>query len=75
MNGRFHHDPAEWSPIMRATSQYTLPSLSKAAGLAPMAGQFEYGFLKAQAIRERNRLVITLREATRLAEETTARLS
>ena len=75
MNGRFHHDPAEWSPIMRATSQYTLPSLSKAAGLTQLAGQPEFGFLKAHAIRERNRLVTTLREAICLTEETTARLS
>jgi hypothetical protein len=75
MSGRFHHDPAEWSPIMRATSQYTMPSLSKAAGLSQMARQPEYGFLKAQAIREQNRAVVTLREATRLIEETMARLA
>jgi N-acetylated-alpha-linked acidic dipeptidase len=69
-SGRFHHDPAEWSPIMRATGQYTLPGLAKAAALPELGGQADYGFLRAQVVRERNRLTTALREATRLAEET-----
>jgi N-acetylated-alpha-linked acidic dipeptidase len=69
-SGRFHHDPAEWSPIMRATGQYTLPALSKAAALPELAGRPEFGFLRAQAVRERNRVVAALEEARRLAEET-----
>ncbi len=69
-NGRFHHDPAEWSPIMRATGQHTLPGLSKAAALPQLAGQPEFGFLRAQVVRERNRVVAALREATRLTDET-----
>lgn len=69
-SGRFYHDPAEWSPIMRATAQHTLSGLGKAAGLSQLAGQFEYGFLRAQVVRETNRVVATLREATRLIVET-----
>lgn len=69
-SGRFRHDPAEWSPIMRATGQYTLPGLSKAAALPTLADQPEFGFLRAQMVRERNRVVAALREATRLAGET-----
>ena len=68
--GRFQHDPAEWSPIMRATSSYALGGLARAAALPAMAGQHEYGFLRAQVVRERNRLVTALREATRLVEAT-----
>lgn len=73
-SGRFHHDPAEWSPIMRATGQHTLAALQKAGGLPALAGQPEYGFLKAQLVRERNRLVTALREAARLAGDTVAKL-
>lgn len=68
-SGRFHHDPAEWSPIMRATGIYTMAELGKAANLPALAGEYEYGFLRAQVVRERNRIVTGLREATRLAEE------
>ena len=74
-SGRFHHDPAEWSPIMRAAGQYTLPGLSKAAALPGLAGRPEFGFLRAQAVRERNRLVAALREATRLAGDAVESLS
>ena len=73
-SGRFHHDPAEWSPIMRATGQHTLAALQKAGGLPALAGQPEYGFLRAQLVRERNRLVTALREAARLAGDTVAKL-
>ncbi|HKV44802.1 MAG TPA: M28 family peptidase [bacterium] len=69
-SGRFAHDPAEWSPIMRATARHTLPGLSKAAALPQLAGELDYRFLRAQAVRERNRVVAALGEATRLAEET-----
>ena len=68
--GRFHHDPAELSPVMRATGQFTLPGLSKAAALPGLDGQVEYGFLRAQVMRERNRLVTALRHAARLASGT-----
>jgi hypothetical protein len=67
--GRFAHDPAEWSPIMRSTRQYTLVALSKSGGLPQLAGQSDYGMLKAQVVREANRVRTALREAARLIEE------
>ena len=70
--GRFQHDPAEWSPIMRASGRYTLAALGKAIRLPELAGQPEYGFLRAQVVRESNRVVTALRQATRLAKETLA---
>ncbi len=66
--GRFQHDPAEWSPVMRATRQALLTGLAKAANLPGLAGQPEYGFLRAQAVREANRVLTALREARRLAD-------
>jgi len=72
--GRFQHDPAEWSPIMRASGRYTLAALGKAIRLPELAGQPEYGFLRAQVVRESNRVVTALRRATRLAKETLAAL-
>jgi hypothetical protein len=63
--GRFHHDPAEWSPLMRATKRFTLPGLNRAEGLAQLRGQAEHGFLKAQIVREINRTRAAVREATR----------
>lgn len=71
-SGRFQHDPAEWSPIMRASNVAILAALTRADGLPRLAAQPEYGFLRAQIVRERNRVVTALREATRLVEETLA---
>jgi hypothetical protein len=68
-SGRFHHDPAEWSPIMRATAQHTLPGLGRATALPDLVGHPEFGFLRAQLVRERNRLADALREATGVARE------
>jgi hypothetical protein len=65
--GRFVHDPAEWSPIMRPTGGAALPALARAAGLPQLAGRPEYGFLRAQLIRERNRVTEALREAAAAA--------
>lgn len=61
--GRFHHDPAEWSPILRATKRFTLPGLIKAEGLTQLEGQPEHGFLTAQLVRELNRARATVRQA------------
>ncbi|HLJ59599.1 MAG TPA: M28 family peptidase [bacterium] len=68
--GRFQHDPAEWSPIMRATTQSTLAALGQAAGLPQLHGQATYGFLRAQVTREANRVASALRDATREVETT-----
>jgi hypothetical protein len=67
-SGRFQHDPAEWSPLMRSTSRYTMASLQQAGALPGLAGQFEYGFLKAQVTRERNRVVTGLADALALID-------
>jgi N-acetylated-alpha-linked acidic dipeptidase len=67
--GRFHHDPAEWSPIMRSTARYTLAGLGVSAGLPEMAGTRQFGFLRAQVVREMNRVVTALREANALLAE------
>jgi hypothetical protein len=63
--GRFHHDPADWSPLMRATKRFTMPGLNKAEALAPLKGQPEAKFLKTQIVREINRTRAALREAIR----------
>ncbi len=68
--GRFQHDPAEWSPIMRATTSSTLAALGKAAGLPQLDGQPAYGFLRAQVLRESNRVAAALRDATREIDAT-----
>jgi len=68
--GRFFHDPAEWSPIMRASGRYVLPGLTPAGALASLAGTRDYGFLKAQVLRECNRVRAALRDASALALET-----
>jgi hypothetical protein len=65
--GRFFHDPAEWSPIMRASGRYVLPGLTPAGALASLAGTRDYGFLKAQLLRECNRVRAALREGAALA--------
>jgi N-acetylated-alpha-linked acidic dipeptidase len=63
--GRFQHDPAEWSPIMRATKRFTLPGLNRAEGLSALDGKPEAGFLRAQLVREVNRARTAVREAIR----------
>ena len=63
--GRFYHDPAEWSPILRATKRFTMPGLNKADGLAPLEGTREHGFLTTQLRRELNRTRAGVREALR----------
>ena len=68
-SGRFHHDPADWLPTMKNSAGQVLPGLSRAAALPQLAGEPEYGFLRAQMVRERNRLVTALREAVQIAED------
>jgi hypothetical protein len=64
--GRFQHDPAEWSPILRATKRFTMPGLNKAEGLADVRGTSAHGFLKAQIVREINRTRAAVRDAIAL---------
>ena len=69
--GRFHHDPAEWSPILRATKRFTLPGLTRIEGLPQLEGKPEQRFLETQALREINRTRTAVREALReLAQAT-----
>jgi hypothetical protein len=67
-SGRFHHDPADWLPTMKNSAGQVLPGLSRAVDLPRLDGELEYGFLRAQMVRERNRLVTALREAVQIAE-------
>jgi hypothetical protein len=62
--GRFVHDPAEWSPIMRATKRFTLPGLNRVEGLAALT-EGDAGFLRAQIVRELNRTRAAVRAAQR----------
>jgi N-acetylated-alpha-linked acidic dipeptidase len=61
--GRFHHDPAEWSPILRATKRFTMPGLNKAEALASLDDVSERRFLATQLTREINRTRTAVREA------------
>jgi hypothetical protein len=64
--GRFTHDPAEWSPIMRNTKSSLFPGLNPALGLAALADRPESGFVKTGVVRQLNRTVDALRTAARL---------
>lgn len=68
-SGRFHHDPAEWTPLLRAKAEPRLSALGKVAMLPTLAGRAEERFLRAQLARERNRVVTALREGARMIEE------
>lgn len=61
--GRFHHDPAEWSPILRATKRFTLPGLNKAEAMRGLADAGERRFLATQLQREVNRVRAAVRDA------------
>lgn len=61
--GRFHHDPAEWSPILRATKRFTLPGLNKAEAMRGLTDLTERRFLATQLTREVNRVRAAVREA------------
>lgn len=61
--GRFAHDAAEWVPSMRPTKGHLLPALAAAVGVTMAVD--EAGFMAAQLLRERNRVVTALRDARR----------
>lgn len=68
-SGRFQHDAADWAPVMKHNPRVLISGLLKVTQLAELAGQRELGFLQAQLVRERNRVVTALREARRLIAE------
>ena len=70
--GRFSHDPAEWSPIMRNTKSSVFPGLNPALSLPDLAGRHEYGFVRAGAVRSLNRTLDALGAATALCREALA---
>ena len=70
--GRHVHDPAEWSPLMRNDRSSLFPSLGPGFALAELAGQHEYGFVKAGLVRQVNRVVDAFREATEVCRAATA---
>ena len=70
--GRFMHDPAEWSPIMRNTKSSLFPGLNPALQLDELKGQDAYGFVVTGVVRHLNRTVDALVEATRLCRSSLA---
>lgn len=66
--GRYVHDPAEWSPIMRNTKSSLFPGLNPGLGLPELQGSDAYGFVKAGVVRHLNRTVDALTQATRMCE-------
>lgn len=74
VGGRFTHDPADLTPLMRATTRTVLPGLSRALGLPGLSGKSEYGFLRTEMVRETNRVGDALDQAVELVQETVAAL-
>lgn len=64
-SGRFTHDPAELSPILRNNRSLLYPGLSAGFELAGQAGS-EAGFVSAGLVRQLNRTTATWREASAL---------
>lgn len=54
--GRFEHDAADMSPIMRNTRSSVLPGLHSGFALNELEGSYDYGFALAGFIRQINRL-------------------
>lgn len=70
--GRFEHDPAEWSPIMRNTKSSLFPGLNPGLQLADLHGSDAYGFVRTGVVRHLNRTVDALLQATALCRTTLA---
>ena len=64
--GRFNHDPAEWSPIMRNSKSSVFPGLNPGLALANLQGGDDYGFVKTGVVRQLNRTLDALRTAERM---------
>jgi hypothetical protein len=70
--GRHVHDPAEWSPLMRNDRSSLFPSLGAGFSLNDLAGQQEYGFVKAGLVRQMNRVIDGFREAKGVCQAASA---
>lgn len=70
--GRFTHDPAEWSPIMRNSRTSLFPGLNPGMHLPNLVGSNDYGFVRAGIVRQLNRTVDTLIKATQVCQNTLA---
>ncbi|MFU8816998.1 MAG: hypothetical protein ACNA7W_16750 [Pseudomonadales bacterium] len=68
--GRYTHDPAEWSSIMRNTKSSLFPGLNPGLALPDLEGTDAYGFVKAGVVRHLNRTVDAFHEAARACHET-----
>jgi len=62
--GRHAHDAAEWSPVMRNERSSLFPGLGQGFSIQSLVGTREYGFVRAGLVRQVNRTVDALREAT-----------
>lgn len=69
-SGRFQHDPADWTPIMRNVRTSIFPGLNPVEALSELQGKREYGFLLTQLERELNRVRVSLAEATEFCNHT-----
>lgn len=67
--GRFSHDPAEWSPIMRNAKSSVFPGLNPGLALGNLVGSHNYGFVKTGVVRQLNRTIDALRTAERMCRE------
>ncbi|MBC7339209.1 MAG: M28 family peptidase, partial [Firmicutes bacterium] len=69
VGGRFVHDPADLTPLVAAGGKNLMPGLARAVALPGLAGTREYGFLRAEVVREMNRVGDALDRAVALANE------
>lgn len=70
--GRFTHDPAEWSPIMRNSRTSLFPGLNAGLHLPSIVGSGDYGFVRAGIVRQLNRTVDALITASQVCQNTLA---
>ena len=69
--GRYTHDPAEWSPIMRNTKSSVFPGLNPGFALKDLKNEHAYGFVHAGVVRQLNRMIDALRDAAQLCQGVT----
>lgn len=70
--GRYANDPAELSPIMRNNRNTRFPGLAEGLELGDLSGDVRAGFIAAGLVRQLNRAVDHLLEATLVATSTLA---